>query len=343
MSAVEGQQPRGAPAAEKCAASDWTLAEYAVWVLPVAAYFLFPTYLPLLGQVAIMALFALSLDLLLGRAGIVSLGHGAFFGLGAYAAGLLGRHGWGEPLTGLVASGLVAGAFGWLSSFLVLRGADLTRLLVTLGIALMLSELANKMSWLTGGSDGLQGIRVSPILGVWDFDLHGRTGYIYATVVLFILFVIARRIVYSPFGWSLKGIKENERRMLALGAPVARRIVAIYTIAAAYAGVAGGLLAQTTQFVSLEALSFHKSAEVLLMVVLGGAGHLYGALFGALAFMLAQHALSAITPQYWQFWMGAMLVLLVMFARGGAAGLFMALGAAIRQRRAPRGPGGTAP
>lgn len=318
----------------------WRPIEIAVWLVPVAAYFLFPLNLPLLSQMAIMALFALSLDLLLGYAGIVSLGHAAFFGLGAYVAGLLGRHGWGEPLSGLLVSGAAAGLLGYLTSFLVLRGSDLTRLMVTLGFAMMLFELANKMSWLTGGSDGLQGVEIWKILGLWGFDLYGRVGYIYAAVALFVLFVLARRIVHSPFGLTLRGIKGNELRMHALGTPVRRRIVAIYTLAAAYAGVAGALLTQTTQFVSLDVLGFHKSAEVLLMLVLGGAGSLYGGPLGAILFMLMHHFLSGITPQYWQFWMGVMLVLLVMFARGGAMGLIAAGRAATRRTSAAGVAGG---
>ncbi len=314
-------------------AGGWRPVEYLIWALPVAAWFLFPTQLPLLGQIAIMALFALSLDLLLGYAGIVSLGHGAFFGLGAYTAGLLAVRGWGEPFSGLIAAAAVAAAFGFASSFLVLRGTDLTRLMVTMGIALMLSELANKMSWLTGGADGLQGVQVWPVLGMFDFDLYGRTAYVYAAAVLFLMFLLARRIVHSPFGRSLSAIKQNERRMHALGAPVRGRIVAVYTLAAAYAGVAGALLTQTNQFVSLEAMSFEKSADVLIMLVLGGTGRLYGAMLGALVFMAMHHVLSGLTPQYWQFWLGAMLVLLVMFARGGLMGLFAVIGGALPRLR----------
>ncbi len=316
------------------ARSAWKPAEYLIWLIPIAAWFVLPTHLSLLSQIAIMGLFALSLDLLLGYAGIVSLGHGAFFGLGAYVAGLLGKYGWGEPLSGLAAAALVAGAFGYVSSFLVLRGTDLTRLMVTLGIALMLSEVANKMHWLTGGADGLQGVAIWPVLGLWRFDLYGRVGYAYAVAVLFVLFLLARRIVHSPFGQSLRAIKQNERRMHALGAPVMRRIVAVCTLSAAYAGVAGALLAQTTQFVSLESIGFGKSADVLIMLVLGGTGRLYGALLGALAFMAMRHVLSGMTPQYWEFWLGAMLVLLVMFARGGIFGLIDVLRARLGWARA---------
>lgn len=302
-------------------ASSWRPAEFAFWLLPVLAYFSLPGQLLLLGQAAVLGLFALSLDLLVGYAGIISLGHAAFFGLGAYTAGLLSQQGWGEPVSGLLAAALVAALFGFATSFLVLRGTELTRLMVTLGIGLMLFELANKMSWLTGGTDGLSGIDIWPVFGTWRFDMFGRTAYVYSLAILFLVFLLVRRIVHSPFGLTLRGIKENERRMLALGTPVARRLVAIYTLAAAIAGIAGAVLVQTTQFASLEVLSFNRSAAALLVVVLGGAGRLYGALVGALVYMVMFRLLSGFTQQYWQFWIGLVLVILVLFARGGLLGL----------------------
>jgi len=303
------------------AAASWRVPEFVFWLLPIAAYFLLPRQLVLLSRVAVMGLFALSLDLILGYAGIISLGHAAFFGLGGYTAGLLAQHGYGEPISGLVISGFVAAILGFATSFLVMRGADLTRLMVTLGICLMLMEAANKMRWLTGGADGLQGIAVSPILGIWTFDLFGRTAYVYSMIVLFLVFLLVRRIIRSPYGLALRGIKENERRMHAIGTPVARRLVVAYTIAAALAGISGALLTETTQFVSLDVLSFDKSAEVMLMVVLGGAGTLYGGIIGALFLIVAQYLLSGISPQYWQFWVGIAFIALVFLARGGLVGL----------------------
>ena len=301
-------------------AARWHWAEYAFWLLPVGAYFLFPENLVLLAQIAITALFCLSLDLILGYAGIVSLGHAAFFGVGAYAAGLLASHGWGDPLLGLAAAALVTAAVGFVCSFLVLRGADLTRLMVTMGVAMMLYEAANKLTDITGGVDGLQGIEMTPLLGRFGFDLYGKTAYIYSVAVLFAMFWLARRVVHSPFGLSLRGIRQNVGRMPAIGAPVHARLVAIYTIGAAYAGIAGALLTQTTQFVSLDALAFNRSAELLLILVLGGTGSLYGAMLGTIVFMVAHHLLSDINPNYWQFWLGALLVLIVLFARDGIMG-----------------------
>lgn len=271
-------------------------------------------------QVFITALFAISLDLILGYAGIVSLGHAAFFGVGAYAAGLLARHGWGEPLSGLAAAGAAAAAVGFLASFLVVRGGDLARLMVTLGIGQLLYEAANKAAAVTGGVDGLGDVAMWKLLGLFPFDLQGRTAWVYSLAVLFACFALARRVVGSPFGLSLRAIRERGARMPALGAPVRRRLVIAFTMSAGLAGVAGALLAQTTQFVGLEVLGFTRSAELLIIVVLGGTGRLYGALVGAPLFMLAQNYLSGLNPTYWQFWLGLMLVAAVLFARGGLLG-----------------------
>ncbi len=318
--------------------ADWKPLEYLFWCLPVAAYFLFPGNYLLLSQIAVTSLFALSLDLIFGYAGVISLGHAAFFGVGAYTVGLLGLRGVGDPLLGLLLAAVFAAILGFLSSFLLLRGSDLARLMVTLGVALMLYELANKFSDVTGGVDGIPGIEIKPILGLFEFDLYGRVGYIYAVVVLFVLFWLARRLVHSPFGQGLRGIQMNAQRMPALGVPVNRRLVAIYTLGAAYAGVAGAVLAQTNQFVSLAVLGFDNSADLLLILILGGTGRLYGGLIGAIVFIVAKHFLSGMNPQYWQFWLGLALVLLVMFARGGILGT-AAKWTESRRQKAARGAG----
>lgn len=321
-------RPHGLPDAR------WSPLEIAFWCAPALVFFILPDYLVFASQVLIAGLFALSLDLVLGYAGIVSLGHAGFFGLGAYTAGLLAAHGWGEPLSGLVAAAAVAALAGFCVSFLVVRGQDLTRLMVTLGIGLMLYEAANKMAFLTGGVDGLSGVTMDKLLGRFEFDLSGRTAYVYSLAVLFGVFVLLRRLVRSPFGLSLRGIQQGPGRMPALGANVRMRLVAAFTVSAAVAGVAGGLLAQTTQFVGLDALGFSRSAELLIMLVLGGAGRLYGALVGAAVFMLAQDVLAGINPVYWQFWIGLLLMVIVLFARGGILG---GLEAAMRAWRARRG------
>lgn len=317
-------------------AARWKMPEFLFWLLPVAGWFLFPDNLSLLSQIAITALFAISLDLILGYAGIVSLGHAAFFGIGAYAAGLLARYGHGDPLLGLAAALCFAALAGFITSFLVLRGSDLTRLMVTLGVSLMLYELANKLTAFTGGVDGLQGVEMKPVLGMFRFDIAGKTAYIYSVVVLFVFFLVARRIVRSPFGLQLRGIRQNALRMPALGVPSHRRLVAVYTIGAAYAGVAGALLTQTTQFVSIDVLSFPRSAELLLIVVLGGTGSLYGAILGTIVFMVAHYLLSDINPQYWQFWLGLMLLVIVLFARAGIMGGVVRIAALLHGRKAVR-------
>jgi branched-chain amino acid transport system permease protein len=303
----------------------WRPLEIAFWLIPVAAFFLLPDYRVLGSQILITALFALSLDLILGYAGIVSLGHAAFFGIGAYTAGLLAVHGWGEPLSGLAAAAIVAAIVGYLVSLLVVRGSDLTRLMVTLGIGLMLWEAANKASAITGGVDGLSGVAMWKLFGIFGFDIGGRTAYVYSLVMLFLLFLIARRIVNSPLGLSLRGIREGGKRMPAIGAPVGRRLRTIFTVGAAFAGVAGGLLAQTTQFVGIDTLGFPRSGEVLVMLVLGGAGRLYGGLIGAAIFMIAQDYLAGLSPVYWQLGLGVLLIVVVLFARGGILGGLAAL------------------
>ena len=303
----------------------WSRAEIAFWLIPIVAFFLFPKYLTLGSQIFIAALFALSLDLILGYARIISLGHAAFFGIGAYTAGLLAKYGWGEPISGLVLAAAVSALVGLLTSFLVVRGEDLTRLMVTLGIGLMFYEAANQAAFITGGVDGLSGVQMSKLFGIFGFGLDGRTAYVYALVVLFIVFVFARTLVRSPFGLSLRGIREGERRMPAIGVSVRRKLVAVYTIGAGVAGIAGALLAQTTQFVGIDTLGFPRSADLMIMLVLGGTGYLYGALIGAAVFMLLQDYLSNLNPVYWQFWLGLLLVLIVLFARGGLMGGLRAL------------------
>jgi branched-chain amino acid transport system permease protein len=291
------------------------LYEIAIWIAAVAAYFVLPSKMLILTEIAILALFAVSLDLVLGFAGIVSLGHAAFFGLGAYVAGLLALHVVAEPVSGLVVAGLVTGLLGFLTSFLILRGSDLTRLMTTLGIGLMMAELANQMAWLTGGADGLSGFSLDPIFGVFEFDLFGKTGYVYCLVLLFLGVMIMRRIAFSPFGLSLKAIKSNSMRAGMIAVPARKRIVTAYTIAAIFAGVAGALLAQTTSFVSPDVLAFHRSADVLMVLTIGGTGYLYGGIFGAILFTLVKDALSIVTPQYWMFWIGLILVVLVLVGR----------------------------
>jgi branched-chain amino acid transport system permease protein len=298
----------------------WRPLEIAFWLATLTPFVLMPNYLVLASQIAITALFALSLDLILGYAGIVSLGHAAFFGFGSYTAGLIAKWGWGEPVSGLLIAGLAAGLLGYGASFIIARFRHLALIMITLGLGLLLAEAANSASWLTGGADGLQGVRMWKLLGLFAFDLYGQTAYGYALAVLFLLFLVARRLINSPFGLALRGIRENASRMPAIGAANAGYIRKIYTIAAAIAGVAGALLAQTTETVSLETLSFQRSADVLVILILGGAGRLYGGIVGAIIYMVARDQFSGINPQYWYFWIGALLVAVVMFLPNGVLG-----------------------
>ena len=294
----------------------WHYGEFAFWLAVLACGFLVPSRYLIMTDIVRLALFAMSLDLILGYAGIVSLGHAAFFGVGAYGAGLLALHGIiNEPVLALLAAGLAAMVLGFATSFLVIRGVDLTRLMVTLGIALLLEALAERFSNITGGTDGLQGIEMQPIFGLFSFDMFGKTGFFYSIAVLFLLFLLARRIVHSPFGLSLRAIKNNPLRAAAIGIPVNRRLIAIYTLAAFYAGIAGALFTQTTAIASLDVFAFERSADLMLVLVIGGTGYLYGGLIGALIFRMLQEWFSTITPQYWQFWIGLVLVVIVLVGR----------------------------
>jgi branched-chain amino acid transport system permease protein len=297
----------------------WHPAEVAFWLATLLPFVLAPSYLSLASQVAITALFALSLDLILGYAGLVSLGHAAYFGVGAYTAGLLSKHWLGEPLTGLFVSAVAAGVVGYLSSHVIVRFRHLALIMLTLGFGLLLFEAANSASALTGGADGLQGVDISPLLG-FRFDLYGRTAYAYSLAVLLLCFLVCRRVIHSPLGLALRGIRENPLRMPAIGASSRAHLRKAYTLAAAMAGIAGALLTQTTSTVSLETLSFGRSADVLVILILGGAGRLYGGIVGAILYLVARDQFSGVNPQYWYFWIGLLLVAVVMFLPNGILG-----------------------
>ncbi|HEX3969875.1 MAG TPA: branched-chain amino acid ABC transporter permease [Stellaceae bacterium] len=303
------------------------------WLLIVVSFFLFPDYLALGAQILATTLFGLSVDLVLGYAGIVTLGHAAFYGVGAYTAGYLAAHGVGVPIVGMVAAMAMAGALGLISGAIILRAQGLSILMLTLVVCVMLQEAANKMTSITGGADGLQGMDVSPVLGLFHFDLYGKTAYWYAAAALFIGWAVARTLVHSPFGRSLTGIRENVARMHAIGTPVFWRLLTIYAISAAMAGAAGALIAETTQLVALNSLSVDLSGLILVMVIFGGVGRLYGAFVGVPLYMIAQDRFSEIDPTYWYFWIGLLLVIVVRFARGGILGLIDTLWQRVQRRR----------
>ena len=297
------------------APSRWRAWEIGLWLLIWAVPVFLDRHAALVNDIAILALFALSLDLILGYAGIVSLGHAAFFGVGAYAAALFAKHVMPDPLVGLAVGTAMAALLGLLTSPMIVRGTDLTRLMVTMGVALVLLELANKFDGLTGGTDGLQGVVMGPLLGRFEFDLGARVASFYSLAVLFIAFLLLRRIVHSPLGISLQALRDNRLRLLAIGLSDNARLAAVYTLAAALAGAAGALLAQTTGFASLDVLEFHRSADVMLALVIGGAGWLWGGLVGAIAFKVLHDLISAFTAQYWTFWIGLFLVVLMLVGR----------------------------
>jgi len=304
------------------------------WLIAVACFFVFPDRMTFGSQVLIMVMFALSLDLILGYAGIITLGHAAFFGLGAYTVALASlKLGWSEPVSGVIAAGIVAGVVGIVAGWFILRYRGLTLLMLTIAFGAMLQEAGNIRSDFTGGYDGLPGLTFDPLLGHFQYDLYGHTAYWYALGVLAVVFFFVRRIVYSPFGQALTGIRENVRRMHSIGSPVHRRLVTVYAISAGIAGMAGALFTQTNAYVTLTVFDFDASAKVMVMLILGGTGRLYGAFVGAAVYMIFEDKLSKMSPTFWQFGIGLLLVVVVMFAGRGLLGLVEDLSRRYLKRR----------
>jgi branched-chain amino acid transport system permease protein len=307
------------------------------WILALAYYFAFPNHLGFGTDLLITILFALSLDLALGYAGIVTLGHAAFFGAGAYTVGILAHHGiWNEPITSLAMGACVAALIGFASGLVLLRTAELTLLMLTLCTMALLEEAANMGEKYTGGFDGLPGLNIPPLFGLFEFNpLYPRVQYIYVLAVLFLCFLFVRTLAYSPFGQSLTGIRENLLRMHAVGAPVNWRLVTCYTISAAIAGIAGGLWAQANAYVNLSTLGLDRAATVLIILVLGGYGRLYGAFIGAVVYLALSHFLARVYPTAWQLGLGLLLVLIALFARNGIIGLWDTLARRLLARSPP--------
>jgi len=287
------------------------------WAIAIVYFYAAPDYLSFGTQVMIWILFAMSLDLAVGYAGILTLGQAGFFGLGAYAAGLFAIHVSPDPILGHLAAVALTALFGLTTGAMILHTRGVTLLMLTLAIVSILSEYANQARSLTGGDDGLQGIRIEPIFGTFAFNIFGKTAYVYALVVLFGWFLLAWRIVHSPFGRSLDGIRQNPRRMRAIGTPVWWRLVAIYTISAAMAGSAGALSAHATRFVGLSVLSLLTSGIVTVALILGGIRRLYGAFLGAAIYFLVQDWSAKISPFFWEFVVGGMLIATVLLLDGG--------------------------
>ncbi len=302
------------------------------WAAAIGVFLFLPEYLSLGARILTYVLFALSLDLILGYAGIITLGHSAFFGVGAYMAGILAaKAGVTEPLTLLLAGACAAGLLGIATGAVILRTRGLTQLMLTLAIAALCLEVAQKATPLTGGADGLSGVTIAPVFGIFKFDLFGRTAYLWCLSVLFLSWWVTRKIVFSPLGATLSGIRENAVRMYAIGVPVYRRLLVAYAISAMLAGIAGALLTETNQFVGVNVLGFEPSGELMVMLILGGAGRLYGAFVGPFVYLIAQDFLAKQFPEYWYFGIGLMLVVVVLFARGGILGITDAIVARLRR------------
>jgi len=294
------------------------------WLAAVAVYFLFPQYLAIATTVLIVALFAISYDLAIGFGGILTLGHALFFGIGAYCAAWIALSGWTEALSGAVASGAVAALVAAVLGPFVLRLSGLPLIMVTLGISVIAYEAANKATWLTGGDDGLSGFRMSPLLGMFRWSVYGDTKYFYALGWLFVLFYVLKQIVASPFGVALQGIRENPLRMRLIGTPTLRHLAITYSVSAGVAGVAGAVSAQANAFAGLNGLSLDTTIDGLVIVVLGGIGTLYGALIGAPVYVVVKHFAQQWNPFYWMFVVGALLIVVVRFGRGGLLGMAQA-------------------
>jgi branched-chain amino acid transport system permease protein len=290
-------------------------------VAAIVGYVLFPDDLAFLTRVIAIALFVLSLDLVVGFCGVATLGHAVLFGAGAYAAGIACVNGLTEP-SSLLAVGAVAGALaGAVSGALIVRYAGLPQLVLSIAIVQLTYALANKASSVTGGSDGLSGIAPTPVLGLFEFDLWGRTGYLLGLVTLLVTFVVLSLIVRSPFGLLCRGIKEDPLRVEAMGASIYPALVKMYAISGAVAGLGGALAAVTVGVVGLDSVSFERSAEGLVMLVLGGTGTLYGALIGTVVFQLFEHIVSAANPFHWLTLVGLLLIAVVLFLPSGLQGL----------------------
>ena len=282
--------------------------ELLFWAAYALAGVLFDAYLPLMSLMLIYGLFAVSLDVVLGYAGILTVGHAAFFGLGAYAAGLFAIYIWPEPISGLMVAALLCAVAGYMLSYLVVRGTDLSRLMITIATVMLLAEVVRRFSAITGGTDGLLGIDIAPLFGRFEFDFMGQVGFVYSYVVVLGMFLLVRQVLRSPFGYGLRAIQDNALRAQAMGINTAQRLRWAYAFSAMVAGVVGALLAQTQQFVGIESVGFDLSAQVLIMLIIGGAGRLYGGLVGAIIYLLLHDYFADLSPEYWMLALGVFLV-----------------------------------
>lgn len=302
-------------------------------VLALAAFFAFPNHLSFGSIIIVAVIFAISVDIVIGFPRIISLGQALYFGVGAYAAALIAMAGWTEPITGAVLSAAVSVLLALVAGPMVLRLRELPLIMVTIGVAQLVYEAAHKSSWLTGGDDGLYGYQVGKVFGVFGWSLYGSTAYLYALGWAVVVFVVARVVTSSPFGVCLQGIRENPDRMKLLGTPVLLRQVQAYAFGAGIAGLGGAVLAQSQSLVSLYVLSLEQTIDGLVLLALGGVGSIYGAILGAPVYMIVKYVSQLISPHYWLFSIGFLLIAVVMSGKNGLLGIFDSL----KSRLGPRG------
>jgi len=305
-----------------------------IWILAgLAAFFAFPNHLSFGSIIIVAVIFAISVDVVIGFPRIISLGQALYFGIGAYVAGLIALAGWTEPLTGALAAALVSAVVALLLGPLILRLRELPLIMVTIGVAQLVYEAAHKNSWLTGGDDGLYGFQVGKLFGIFGWSLYGSTAYLYALGWAVVVFVAARIVTSSPFGVCLQGIRENPDRMKLLGTPVLLRQVQAYSFGAAIAGLGGAVLAQSQSLVSLYVLSLEQTIDGLVLLALGGVGSIYGAILGAPVYMIVKYLSQLISPHYWLFSVGLLLIAVVMSGKNGLIGISESLLFKLRPRR----------
>ena len=293
--------------------------------LAAFGYVLFPDDLAFLTRLISIALLVLSLDLVTGYCGVATLGHSAIFGVSAYLVGNICLAGHSDPLLLLVAGALAGALMGLASGALITRFKGLPQLVLSIAVGQLIAALANKLSKLTGGSDGLSGISPGRVFGIYAFDMYGRTGYVFSVAVLIVVFVVLLRVVRSPFGLLCRAIKDDSLRARMIGARVYPRLVFMYGVSGVVAGIGGALAAINTGVVGLDSVSFERSAEALVMLVLGGAGSLWGALIGSIVFQVFEHYVSAANPFHWMTMVGALLIAVVLFAPKGLVPLAISL------------------
>ncbi|MBN9448064.1 MAG: branched-chain amino acid ABC transporter permease [Bosea sp.] len=280
-------------------------------------------WLALLTRAMIFAIAALSLDLILGVGGLVSFGHAAFLGIGAYVTGIMITEGQAEALLILPVVLGICALFAAITGAICLRTRGVTFIMITLAFGQMVYFLAQALS-AYGGDDGLTLYEKSTIAGLDLFST--RTGFFYCVLAALAgCYVLVRILVASRFGRILRAARENPVRVSVTGFDVTRIRLVAYVISGMVAGIAGFFLANHTDFVSPAFMSWQRSGELIFMAVLGGVGSLHGAIIGAIAYLIAEDGLSYLT-EHWRVIFGPLIILFVLFTRGGIVGMLRKLG-----------------